>query len=205
MITSASGAAASRLGLAAGPQQDPRCVRHGASGGINYFFFYGPGYAPFIEQVALLARQRRDQIIIASGSGGRKRASLLAVRKKIFTALNTTYLDVFFSEYVMPADDLKSIFGHGGVLDELQDWKAAGCIRYVGVTTHDRTLARQLAQDPRVDILMHRYNMAHRKAAAEVFPAAIQSKTPVVAFTATRWGTLLQSPDQWPDKQIGSA
>jgi aryl-alcohol dehydrogenase-like predicted oxidoreductase len=35
--------------------------------------------------------------------------------------------------------------------------------------------------------------MAHRKATDEVFPAAVRSQTPVVAFTATRWGTLLES------------
>ena len=40
---------------------------------------------------------------------------------------------------------------------------------------------------------MHRYNMAHHKAADEVFPAAVRSQTPVIAFTATRWGTLLES------------
>ena len=55
-----------------------------------------------------------------------------------------------------------------------------------------RSLAKQLAEDPRVEILMHRYNMAHRKAGEEVFPSAIRSKTPVVAFTATRWGTLME-------------
>jgi len=44
---------------------------------------------------------------------------------------------------------------------------------------------------------MHRYNMAHRKAADEVFPSAIQSKTPVVAFTATRWRTLLEPDPAW--------
>jgi aryl-alcohol dehydrogenase-like predicted oxidoreductase len=44
---------------------------------------------------------------------------------------------------------------------------------------------------------MHRYNMAHRKAECEVFPTAIKSRTPVVAFTATRWGTLLEPHLQW--------
>jgi aryl-alcohol dehydrogenase-like predicted oxidoreductase len=45
---------------------------------------------------------------------------------------------------------------------------------------------------------MHRFNTAHRKAAREVFPAAAQARTPVVAFTATRWGTLLEPHADWP-------
>ena len=71
-------------------------------------------------------------------------------------------------------------------------------MRYVGATAHDRSLARQLAVDPRVDVLMHRFNMAHRKAAHEVFPNAAKARTPIVAFTATRWGTLLEPHAGWP-------
>ena len=67
-----------------------------------------------------------------------------------------------------------------------------------GATAHDRPLARRLAADPRVDVLMHRFNMAHRKAAREVFPPAAKARTPIVAFTATRWGTLLKPPADWP-------
>jgi len=40
--------------------------------------------------------------------------------------------------------------------------------------------------------------MAHRKAAREVFPVAAKARTPTVAFTATRWGTLLQPYAGWP-------
>jgi aryl-alcohol dehydrogenase-like predicted oxidoreductase len=58
-------------------------------------------------------------------------------------------------------------------------------------------LARRLAADPRVDVLMHRFNMAHRKAAREVFPVAAKARTPIVAFTATRWGTLLKPYADW--------
>src|SRR5438046_6548852 len=59
---------------------------------------------------------------------------------------------------------------------------------------------RRLAADLRVDVLMHRFNMAHRKAAREVFPAAAKARTPIVAFTATRWGTLLEPHADWPGR-----
>jgi aryl-alcohol dehydrogenase-like predicted oxidoreductase len=45
---------------------------------------------------------------------------------------------------------------------------------------------------------MQRYNMAHRKGAAEVFPWALRAQTPILAFTATRWGTLLEGHTEWP-------
>src|SRR5262245_44056081 len=184
LIMSLNGDAACPLGLAAGPGQDARCVRRAFDGGINYFFFYGPGNESFIKQLARLTRKHRDDAIIATGSGARKGKSLLAARRKIVAALNTEFIDIFFAEYINPLDDSELIFGDGGVLDQLQEWKASGWIRYAGATTHDRQLARRLAEDPRVDVLMHRFNMAHRKASSEVFPATIRSQVPVVAFTA---------------------
>jgi aryl-alcohol dehydrogenase-like predicted oxidoreductase len=188
---------ASVLGLAAHPEQDPKCVRRAFESGINYFFFYGPSAKLYIEALKPLVKEHRDEIILASGSGSRTAGGLRTARRKLATLVGHDVLDIFFAEYIHPGDKTATVFGSGGVLDELQEWKAEGLIRYVGATCHDRRLAKQLAKDPRVEILMHRFNMAHRKAAAEVFPSAIKSKTPVVAFTATRWGTLLKGDANW--------
>jgi aryl-alcohol dehydrogenase-like predicted oxidoreductase len=196
MISTIRGSRASRLGLAAYPNQDPSCVRHAFEAGINFFFFYGPGNTSFIRELKLLVRHR-DDIIIASGSGARTKRGLQTARRKIVAALGFEQIDTFFAEYINPGDDPDVIFGGGGVLDELQLWKRDGSIRYVGASAHDRMLAKKLAQDPRVDVLMHRFNMSHRKAAVEVFPAAVKSGTPIIAFTATRWSTLLEPHPEW--------
>jgi aryl-alcohol dehydrogenase-like predicted oxidoreductase len=197
-LTTLDGTPASCLGLAAGPKQDPRCVRRAFAGGINYFFFYGPGHTSFIEELAALAPRQRERILVATGSGSRRVAGLRAARRKLTALLGIGLIDVFFIEYVHPGDNPEVVFGKDGVLDELQRWKESGWVRFVGATAHDRSLARRLAADPRVDVLMHRFNMAHRKAAREVFPAAAKTRTPVVAFTATRWGTLLEPYAAWP-------
>lgn len=196
-ISTHRGTPASRLGLAAGPDQDPKCVRWAFEHGINFFFFYGPGNKEFIAELAMLIKRRADDVIVASGSGARTRNGLRAARRKIVSSIGTEHVDVFFAEYINPGDNPDAIFGSGGVLDELQQWKANGQIRYVGASAHDRKLASRLAHDPRVDVLMHRYNMAHRKAESEVFPVAFKAGTPVVAFTATRWGSLLKRHPDW--------
>jgi aryl-alcohol dehydrogenase-like predicted oxidoreductase len=198
MISTANGKPASALGLAAHPEQNPRCIKRAIDAGINFFFFYGPGHKEFVGGLKPLAQSRREDIILASGSGARTPSGLKTARRKILSAIGSETLDIFFAEYINPNDGADAIFGDAGVLDELQKWKADCLIRYAGATTHDRKLAKQLSEDPRVDILMHRFNMAHRKAAAEVFPTALAAQTPVVAFTATRWGTLLKPPADWP-------
>ncbi|HTU90421.1 MAG TPA: hypothetical protein VMF69_10130 [Gemmataceae bacterium] len=198
-LTTLDGTPASCLGLAAGPKQIPQCVRRGFAGGINYFFFYGPGNTSFIEELAGLVVRKREQIIVATGSGSRRVAGLRAARRKLTALLGIGLIDVFFIEYVHPGDNPDVIFGKNGMLNELWQWKERGWVRFVGATAHDRSLARRLAADRRVDVLMHRFNMAHRKATQEVFPAAAQARTPIVAFTATRWGTLLEPHADWPD------
>lgn len=196
-ITSLNGTPAAPLGLAAGTVHDRGCIRRAFDQGINYFFFYGPGHGNFARRLAPLARKHRDKFIVATGSGSRKLTGLLNTRRKILAALKHELIDVFFAEYVTATEDQAQFFGHGGTLDQLHRWKSDGWIRYVGVTTHHRGIAQRVAEDPRVDVLMHRFNMAHRKAAQEVFPTAIRTRTPVVAFTATRWGTLLEAPADW--------
>jgi aryl-alcohol dehydrogenase-like predicted oxidoreductase len=196
-LTTLDGTPASCLGLAAGPKQDPRCVRRALAGGINYFFFYGPGNTSFTRELTALVPRKREQIIVATGSGSRQLAGLRAARRKLAALLGIGLIDVFFIEYVHPGDNPDVMFGKNGVLDELWQWKESGWVRFVGATAHDRSLARRLAVDPRVDVLMHRFNMAHRKAAHEVFPAAAKARTPIVAFTATRWGTLLEPYADW--------
>jgi hypothetical protein len=86
-LTTLEGTPASCLGLAAGPKQDPRCVQRAFAGGINYFFFYGPGNTSFIEELAALVRRKREHIIVASGSGSRRLEGLRAARRKLTTLL----------------------------------------------------------------------------------------------------------------------
>jgi aryl-alcohol dehydrogenase-like predicted oxidoreductase len=76
-------------------------------------------------------------------------------------------------------------------------WKEAGLIRYVGITTHNRDIAVHFLQSGKIDVLMHRYNMAHRQAEKIVFPVAIEQDIPVVSFTATRWSSLLKGHPDW--------
>ena len=133
-VSTRRGAPASCLGLAARPDQDPKCIRRAFAHGINFFFFYGPGNGEFIAELAVLVQRRADDMIIATGSGARTKKGLRAAYRKIVSLMGAEQIDVFFTEYINPGDNSNAIFGSGGVLDELQEWKANGQIRYVGAT-----------------------------------------------------------------------
>ena len=78
------------------------------------------------------------------------------------------------------------------VIDGALKLKEKGLVRFIGLTSHKRTLFPELAQDGLFDVFHIRYNAAHRGAETETFPHLICDDRPgVVSFTATDWRKLL--------------
>jgi len=193
-IQTIQGQPASILGLAGQEPMESGCVDLAWQAGVNYFFSYDLGNSPLLQDLRQLLQQQREQAIVATGSERREISAWDVYRDQVRQTLGIDTIDILFAEYVSPSDDWQQVMA---LLDQLSEWKAAGLIRYVGVTTHNRAIAQRLLQTSRCDVLMHRYNMAHRQAATSVFPAALAADIPVVAFTSTRWGTLLQGHPAW--------
>jgi len=200
-ILTLQGKPASILGLAANQSIEVSCVRVAFAAGINYFFFYNLSYDNLLDGLKPLLNAKREELVIATGSQDRDISGLRQYLNKVRRQLNTDMVDVFFAEYISPSDDLDQV---RSLLEELHSWKEKGLIRYVGATVHNRPLALELIEDGRCEVLMHRYNMAHRKAEENVLPAAQKAGIPVIAFTCTRWGSLLKGHPDW-QKQVPKA
>ena len=185
------------LGLAGNPNMEEGCVTAAYDAGINYYFFYNQSYPILIKELKSVLGNNRESIVVATGSESRNLKTLNSYLDQIRSQLEVEAVDVFYAEYVSPGDDMATLLGTGGVFDELHRWKAEGLIRYVGATTHNRPMAVELVESGRIDVLMHRYNMAHRGAEEQVLPAALNAEVPVVAFTCTRWGSLLTGHQDW--------
>jgi len=67
-----------------------------------------------------------------------------------------------------------------------------GRTRAIGFSCHDRALALALARELRPDVLMLRYNAAHRGVEREVFAPLGDERPAIISYTATRWGMLMQ-------------
>jgi aryl-alcohol dehydrogenase-like predicted oxidoreductase len=189
-----NGQPASTLGLAGSSAMETSCVALAFEAGVNYFFFYDLSHENLLNGLKPIVATGREQVLIATGSEDRNLGTLRQYLERVRRYLNVDVIDVFFAEYVTPSEDIAQTWA---VLDELWAWKERGLIRYVGATTHNRALALDLIKSDRTEVLMHRYNMAHRKAQEQVFPMAQQAGIPVVAFTCTRWGELLQGHPNW--------
>ena len=193
-LTTLEGNPPSILGLGASLKTDAAIVNKAFNSGINYFFFYNFNYQSFLDGLKPILATQREKVLVTSGSTQRDINILRQYLEQIRQYLNIDVVDVFFTEYISPEDDMNQV---QLILDEFGSWKEKGLIRYVGATTHNRPIALKLIQSKACDVLMHRYNMAHRKAEENVLPAAFQAEIPVVAFTCTRWGSLLKGHPNW--------
>jgi aryl-alcohol dehydrogenase-like predicted oxidoreductase len=189
-----NGQPASLLGLAGSQDMDTSCAAVAFEAGVNYFFFYDVSHENLLNGLKPIVATHREQVLIATGSEQRDKGRLRQYLEQVRRYLDVDVVDVFFAEYVTPHEDVAQIWA---VLDELWDSKERALIRYVGATTHNRASALDLIKSDRTEVLMHRYNMAHRKAEEQVFPMAQQAGIPVVAFTCTRWGQLLRGHPNW--------
>lgn len=184
----------SQLGLASQYLKESSCVATAFEAGINYFFSYNPVDDLLLQQLKPLLTIDRASIFIATGSESRQLDALRRSFEQTQQTLGLETIDAFFVEYIAPTDALDQVAAQ---FAQLRQWQTQGYIRYVGASTHNREVALRLIEQHQCDVLMLRYNMAHRKSEERVLPAAQAAGIPVVAFTCTRWGTLLKGHPQW--------
>jgi len=182
-----TGLTVGRLGLASSYGADDRCVAMAFDGGVNYFYWGTLRRRPFARGLRNL-RTARDRIVITIQSYSRIAALLPWSLELALRSLRTDYADVlllgFWNRPVAPA-----------ILDRARRLRERGLVRHLGLSTHNRLLAAQLASSGEFDVLHVRYNALHRGAEQEIFAGLppVAARPGIVSFTATSWGQLLKS------------
>jgi aryl-alcohol dehydrogenase-like predicted oxidoreductase len=201
----AFGKPACRLGLAARGDSALTAddVAYALDRGVNFLNWPGQADGPAEADALCVAVAglggRRESVVVCVQFGARTAADAAAELRSVLAALRTDYVDVLTLYYVEEADEWRQLAAPGGAVEYLRAAKRDGAVRRVGVTSHQRTLAAEMARSGLLDVLMVRYNAAHRGAEREVFPVTDPLGVPVIAYTATRWGALMRpTPDDPP-------
>ncbi len=182
-----------RLGLASRGQTTltPAVVLAALEQGVNFLNWPGeadaPGGADALSEVIATLGPCRDSVVVCVQFGARTAVDARAELRSILTTLRTDFVDVLTCYYVEEAEEWRSLTGPGGAWDYLQAAKRDSVVRHLGVTSHQRPLAAAMARSGLVDVLMIRYNAAHRGAETELFPITAELHIPVIAYTALRW------------------
>lgn len=164
--------------------------------GLNYWNWCG--HEDGMSQAVKALGSRRNQIVIAAQLSARDSKGIQYEMEQILDQLETDYLDVATLYYVEQEKEWKEIMAPLGAFEGLRELQDKGKVKMIGLTTHQRQLAAQILNEANLDLLMIRYNAAHRGAEEIIFPVTQRSKTPVVAFTALRWQDLLKKTFEEP-------
>jgi len=172
--------------------------------GVN--FLNWPGGEDALSRVIAGLGTRRSEVVVCVQFEARSAADAATELRSILSALHTDYVDVLTFYYVEEKHEWEEIIGPGGALGYCQAAKRDGVVRRLGLTTHQRPLAAAVARSGLLDVLMLRYNAAHRGAEREVFPVTEELGLPVITYTALRWGALLRpTPDDPPGFVVPTA
>jgi predicted aldo/keto reductase-like oxidoreductase len=202
LVTPGFGLSVCRLGLASYGRTavTPDDVLSAIDRGVNFLNWAGldewpPDGDPFIPAVASLGAAR-SSVVVCAQFGARSAAAAAEQLRSVLATLKTDYIDVLTLYYVERPEEWEEIAQPGGALRYLRDAQRDGTVRRIGITSHQRALAAQMAQSRLLDTVMIRYNAAHRGAERDVFPVTQPLGLPVIAYTALRWGALLRpAPD----------
>jgi predicted aldo/keto reductase-like oxidoreductase len=193
-----------RLGLASrgGSSLRPDDVLDAFERGVNFLNWPGeadtPGGPDALSEAIATLGHRRESVVVCVQFGARKADEAADELRSILSTLRSDYVDVLTFYYVEHREEWRSLASPGGALEYCRAAKRDGVIRRLGVTSHQRPLAAEMARSGLLDALMIRYNAAHRGAEREVFPVTDALGLPVIAYTALRWGALLQPTPEDP-------
>jgi aryl-alcohol dehydrogenase-like predicted oxidoreductase len=184
-----------RIGLSASYRPRPETVEAAIERGVNFFFGFGLD-SQLRRGLRNAVSQRRERTRIATGAYNYiwGHSDLRRSLEKRLRQFGTDYLDLFMFLGIMKPREFPR-----AVLDDMLQLKQEGKVRAIGISIHDRKFAGQLAEQGDLDVLMIRYNAAHRGAEQEIFPFLVKHNTGLVSYTATRWTALTRKPRGWPE------
>jgi predicted aldo/keto reductase-like oxidoreductase len=191
-----------RLGLASrgGTGLAVADVLHAVDRGVTFLNWCGTPDA--LSRAVAGLGPRRQEVTVCVQLEARTAADAERELAAVLRELGTDCVDVLTFYYVEEPEEWEQIAGPGGALGYCREAQRDGRVRFLGLTSHQRPLAARVAETGLLDLLMIRYNAAHRGAETEVFPVTDALGMPVVVYTCLRWGALLRST---PDDPSGFA
>jgi predicted aldo/keto reductase-like oxidoreductase len=188
-----------RLGLATrgGTHLTLDDILHALDRGIKFLNWCG--HPDALSRAVAELGPRRSEVMVCVQFAARTAADARSELDTILRELRTDYVDVLTFYYVEEEAEWQQIIAASGALEFCQEARRRGQVRMIGLTSHQRPLAARWAESGLLDLLMIRYNAAHRGAEQDVFPVTDRLGMPVVVYTCLRWGALLRpTPDDPP-------
>jgi aryl-alcohol dehydrogenase-like predicted oxidoreductase len=190
-----TGLRVSRLGIGSSFTGSERFVEEAVDQGVNYLYWGSIRRPAFGRAIRNVARRRRDAVVLTVQSYSRVGA---LVAPSIEIALRRAGVEHF--DFLLLG--MWNAPPWTGIVEAAMRLRAQGKVRHLMLSTHNRPslqehFRRFAAGESPFDAFMLRYNAVHRGAEQDVFPYLPERPPGVIAYTATRWGHLLD-PKKMP-------
>ncbi len=186
-----------RLGIGSSFTGDPAIVEEAVDQGVNYLYWGSIRRPAFGRAIKNVARRNREGVVLTVQSYTRVAALLAPSIELALRRAGVEYFDfLLLGKWDKPPGQ--------ALIDAAQRLVDKGKVRHLMMSTHNRPSLQEHfrlfeAKESPFAAFMLRYNAAHRGAERDVFPHLPESPRPgIVAYTATRWGHLLD-PKKMPE------
>jgi aryl-alcohol dehydrogenase-like predicted oxidoreductase len=151
----------------------------------------------------------RDEFFLATKTGERTRALAFEEIERSLERLRTDHIDLIQLHNLVDEEDWETAFAGGGVIEAVVEAQAEGLVRYIGVTGHGVTVARQhlrsLEQYPFDSVLLpYNYPMSRNAAYMADFEELVSvcaqrgvAVQTIKAITRGPWGDQQPTANTW--------
>ena len=167
--------------------------------GINYLYWGTLRKESFGAGIRRLAQRKREDLVVVIQSYARLAGMLTSSLDRALGRLKLDHADIFLLGFHSRPPSRR-------IMDAALRLRDQGKTRFIGVSCHRRSTFRQYVDDGIFDMVMFRYSAAHRGAETEILPLmGVPDRPGTVAYTATRWGHLLNPKKMPPGEAVPSA
>ncbi len=191
-----TGLQVSRLGIGSSFTGDPAFIEEAVEQGVNYLYWGSIRRPAFGRAIRNVARKNREGVVLTVQSYTRVAALMAPSIELALRRARVEYFDfLLLGMWNKPPGQ--------SLIDAARRLKEQGKVRHLMMSTHNRPsleghFRRFEAKESHFNAFMLRYNAVHRGAERDVFPHLPATPGPgIVAYTATRWGHLVD-PKKMP-------
>jgi predicted aldo/keto reductase-like oxidoreductase len=151
-------------------QQAGDALNYALDRGINYIDT-AAGYRNSEEIIGETISHRRSEYFLATKTNKRDYASAKEEIERSLVRLKTDVIDLLQIHYVNYVNEYKTAMGDNGAFQAALEMKAAGKVRFIGITGHRPELLAKWIRNGQFDQVLFHLNLAQPFALQELIPA----------------------------------
>ena len=148
------------------------------------------GYSTSEERIGKAIAGRREQVVIATKTGARDRATAQEHLELSLKRLDTDYIDLWQFHNVSTFEAYEQVLAPNGAMEAAQEALRAGKIRHIGISSHSMDVALKAVPSGHFETIQFPFNFVTNEAATELIPLAQEHDVGFIAMKPMAGGLL---------------